>query len=101
MPESLSIAITIAANSTQIGSIPPIRNSLAPLWGWKHACPGRWLAKAEIIGFVASLVQKYKITTSKTEKPKLQFGTVTTRMEEKIPLLLERRDPWEKNNRDT
>lgn len=65
--------------------------SWLPFGDGKHACPGRWLARAEVSALVASLVQNYKITSLTEEKPTLKARSITRRVEEEIPIKLEKR----------
>ena len=73
-------------NPNRFDSIPTTLPWL-PFSDGKHACPGQWLAKAEINAFVAALVQKYTITSSPTQEPK-QEGQTTLKLAEDVYLSL-------------
>lgn len=64
--------------------------SWLPFGDGTHTCPGRWLARADITILVALLVQKYKIT-SEEKQPERRNRPSTMRMEEEIPIKLEKR----------
>ena len=55
--------------------LSPDHLSWLPFGYGKHACPGQSFARAEILGFVTALVQKYKILPITTEKPILEEAT--------------------------
>lgn len=54
-----------------------------PFSDGKHSCPGQWLAKAEILALVTSLVQKYEISSLRKEEPK-QLGHFTLKIAEDL-----------------
>lgn len=57
-----------------------------------HACPGKYLAKKEIITFLSVLIADYEVTTTQMgEIPK--EGLVTLQLAEDIYINLQRRDP--------